>query len=681
MPASSASSPVRRALPALLGLAALAVFLAHPAAAQDGGGGHIFPDLTGQALLDKLRETYAPTCGTCRVLGYGPARDALYRYEQRTDGALTGVYTGFRIHLDPSADASADAHDKGINAEHTFPQSRGAAEEPAKSDLHHLFPAKANVNSSRNNHPYAEIPDAETDTWYHRATDRSTLPGTEIDAHSEKSNDYPGQRYTGRFEPREDHAGNAARAVFYFFAIYQPRADEAFFRVQRAALLDWHRQDAADDEERARSAWIKSQQGTANPFVLDPTLARRAFEEGSFGEGRGGEERSWAAPGDLVVSELMADPDAVRDADGEYVEVYNRTANPIDLEGYVFSDASGNSHQIAHVVTVPAQGVVVLGASSARSQNGGLSANYVYGGGVSFNQDGDTVHLTAGNGTEVTRMSYGAASVQPGVAFQLISPAAGADGVTRTADGAAGAAARASDYRASDYEAASVTFGDGDRGSPGTASFGALPVELGPFTAQVDGRAVLLRWTTFSETNNRGFRVERQVGSLWERTGFRASRAPGGTSTKRMRYRFRVEGLAPGRHRFRLAQVDLGGGPPTYSRIAEARVALGSPHTLVQRGPHPVRGDARFNLSVSEAQHVEAAAYDARAAAWRCSSTSPWRPGSPSRWSCRARGWPRACLLRARAGAHVPGDAPGRARTLRTPLNKARVTPRRAGLR
>ncbi len=64
--------------------------------------------------------------------------------------------------VDPSSFLASN----GINAEHTWPQSKGAADEPQRSDMHNLFPAKDNVNSSRGNNPYGEIPDAETRTWY-----------------------------------------------------------------------------------------------------------------------------------------------------------------------------------------------------------------------------------------------------------------------------------------------------------------------------------------------------------------------------------------------------------------------------------------------------------------------------------------------------------------------------------
>lgn len=87
----------------------------------------------------------------------------------------------------------------------------------------------------------------------------------------------------------------------------------------------------------------------------------------------------------------------------------------------------------------------------------------------------------------------------------------------------------------------------------GTA--GSLPVELVAFTATADGGGARLAWTTASETHNVGFFVERLAGT-WHELGFRAGR---GTSTERADYTFDVRPLDPGRHTFRLRQVDTDG--------------------------------------------------------------------------------------------------------------------------
>ncbi len=237
----------------------------------------LFPGLEGQPLLDSIRVQYTPDS----TLGYNVARDSMLARAQRVEGNVACVYTGFSVVLTPGADPSTDAFNQGINTEHTWPQSMGTSVEPSRSDMHHLFPVREDVNSSRGNYPYAEIPDAMTDAWYRLDVSQTTVPVIAIDEWSERDSSHPVAPFTARFEPREDHAGDAARAVFYIRAIYPDRVGGAgaddFFEVQRADMLAWTYDDPVDPSEHARSTWVGSLQGTINPFVLDSTLARRAY--------------------------------------------------------------------------------------------------------------------------------------------------------------------------------------------------------------------------------------------------------------------------------------------------------------------------------------------------------------------------------------------------------------------
>ncbi|NIW44680.1 MAG: hypothetical protein GWN14_16030, partial [candidate division Zixibacteria bacterium] len=54
------------------------------------------------------------------------------------------------------------------------------------------------------------------------------------------------------------------------------------------------------------------------------------------------------SPGDLVITEFMANPAAVLDSDGEYVEFYNNTGSAIDINGFTLRDDGTNSHTISN---------------------------------------------------------------------------------------------------------------------------------------------------------------------------------------------------------------------------------------------------------------------------------------------------------------------------------------------
>ncbi|PAP79415.1 hypothetical protein B1759_13885 [Rubrivirga sp. SAORIC476] len=238
----------------------------------------LYPGMSGASLRSAIRADYTPAS----TPGYNAARDLLWAYEQNADGELCGVYTRFCIQLTPGADPSSDAFAKGINAEHNWPQAFGASAEPARGDMNNLFPSRIEANSDRANFPFAEIPDADTDRWLMGTQTQTTIPTSSLGDWSELDQQNPTPGFSGRFEPRHDHKGNAARSAFYFATIYASQVSaaggDAFFEAQAEDLLAWHYGDPVDAREDARGQWIATQQGTMNPFLLDSTLARRAFE-------------------------------------------------------------------------------------------------------------------------------------------------------------------------------------------------------------------------------------------------------------------------------------------------------------------------------------------------------------------------------------------------------------------
>ena len=107
-----------------------------------------------------------------------------------------------------------------------------------------------------------------------------------------------------------------------------------------------------------------------------------------------------------------------------------------------------------------------------------------------------------------------------------------------------------------------------------------LPVELSAFTAAADGQSAVLRWTTESETNNSGFAIETLRGASWTELAFVAGR---GTTSERMSYERRIDGLGAGTHTFRLVQRDLA-GTATVAGTVEVTVGMDGAFALDVRG-------------------------------------------------------------------------------------------------
>lgn len=229
----------------------------------------IGPGLTRESLFNYLTTNYK----TSTTLGYNQARDVMYSIiDLEDDNTLKGIYTNYTITIDPNQDPRPQTNAQNMNCEHSWPQSMGAGSEPQKSDLHHLYPCRGNVNSSRGNKPYAEIDDNDTDKWWRFDYYETSIPSQYIDEFSEVDND------NGKFEPREAVKGNIARGMFYFFTIYNDEADHNFFEEQKYFLNLWHKQDPVDEIELARTLSIASyQDDIVNPFVIDSTLVKRIW--------------------------------------------------------------------------------------------------------------------------------------------------------------------------------------------------------------------------------------------------------------------------------------------------------------------------------------------------------------------------------------------------------------------
>jgi hypothetical protein len=225
----------------------------------------VFSDLEGDALLTVLRQEYKSN----QNLSYAEARDTLYSKIINKSDSLTCIYTSYTIYLDPAENPRQDAFQKGLNAEHIWPRSLGAANTLAEADMHNLYSCRIDVNNDRGNLPFAQLTDNQTQLWYYLAIKTSTRPTTNKERYSRL-----GQ---GRFTPADHRKGDVARAMLYFYTMYES-ADQDYFELQRDDLCRWHFEDPVDEQEWNKTWGIAPyQEGKPNPFILDCTLAQRTY--------------------------------------------------------------------------------------------------------------------------------------------------------------------------------------------------------------------------------------------------------------------------------------------------------------------------------------------------------------------------------------------------------------------
>lgn len=111
---------------------------------------------------------------------------------------------------------------------------------------------------------------------------------------------------------------------------------------------------------------------------------------------------TWAAaPGDIVINEVMQNPAAVSDAAGEWFEVWNATAAPMNLDGWTIVGGASETHTISAggSLVVPANGYLVFGRSGDPAVNGGFTAGYVM------------TSITLGNGSDFLTLAEGGVTI------------------------------------------------------------------------------------------------------------------------------------------------------------------------------------------------------------------------------------------------------------------------------
>ncbi len=132
-----------------------------------------------------------------------------------------------------------------------------------------------------------------------------------------------------------------------------------------------------------------------------------------------------AQVGDLVFSELNVNPILVADELGEWVELYNTSSTPIQIQGYAFHDLDFDSYTIVGSAIVPGTDYVVLCASTDPVLNGGVSCDVGFArgsggpGSMALGNDGDEVVLSRPDGLTIDEVVYDGSWFTSGAATGL----------------------------------------------------------------------------------------------------------------------------------------------------------------------------------------------------------------------------------------------------------------------
>ena len=163
----------------------------------------------------------------------------------------------------------------------------------------------------------------------------------------------------------------------------------------------------------------------------------------------------------IVITEAMANPASVSDSYGEWFEVLNTTDSTIDMHGWSIKDLDGDEHQLTSgQATIPILSgeYLILAKNGDQTQNGGVNVNYVYNG-YSLSNSEDEIILLDASGAIVDEVHYSNGwPFSSGVSMEIHDP---------FNDNAL----------IENWFSSTISYGDGDTGSPGIPFDGTLETE------------------------------------------------------------------------------------------------------------------------------------------------------------------------------------------------------------
>ncbi len=161
--------------------------------------------------------------------------------------------------------------------------------------------------------------------------------------------------------------------------------------------------------------------------------------------------------GELVISEIMYNPAALSDSEGEYFEIFNTADQAIELSQTVIKKGTEIQFIIEELITIDAGQYLVL----AKHVNAVPSSDYVYGSSLSLLNSGDEIILAnygtnGSNGSVICSVNYGLAGFPDanGASLNLNVNTLDADAAKEGAN----------------WCLSTLAFETGDLGTPGTAN-------------------------------------------------------------------------------------------------------------------------------------------------------------------------------------------------------------------
>ena len=157
-----------------------------------------------------------------------------------------------------------------------------------------------------------------------------------------------------------------------------------------------------------------------------------------------------SSPPRIVISEVLANPRAVQDEHGEWIELHNLERLPIDLVGWTIVSAHDRGVTIERSLVIAPSGFAIIGRDANRAANGGVDVAFAVDNAITLGNGADWIALRPPDGS--TADSVGWTSAIAGASRALLDEAS-----------------PHADVLGSAWVTSTTPFGRGDLASPGTA--------------------------------------------------------------------------------------------------------------------------------------------------------------------------------------------------------------------
>lgn len=163
---------------------------------------------------------------------------------------------------------------------------------------------------------------------------------------------------------------------------------------------------------------------------------------------------SSSAGAHIVINEVMADPVAVTDANGEWFEVHNRGTAAADLQGWTIHSGGDAARTITASVVVEPGGYAVLARHASSATNGGVAVDFAWGTGIGLGNASDWLALRDAGGATVDSVAW-SQGVPAGRSREVVDPELAH-----------------LDMMGANWQHGTEVYGAGDRGTPGARNSG-----------------------------------------------------------------------------------------------------------------------------------------------------------------------------------------------------------------